>query len=346
MLIAGPVAAQAATKDVTAGTPLAAQKELGKKYSSDANAFFPNKITIAAGDKIRFNLTGFHNVHFPKRGGGPVALIIPSGQKAAGLADAAGAPFWFNGLDVLGFNPVLGKSSFGKTVSFSGAKAVNSGLPAEGTQKPKPFSVKFTKGGTFTYLCDIHPGMKATVKVVRKGAAVPSAAADAKAVKAQVAAAIATAKALAKETFPANTMSVGVAGKGGVERFVFAPEKLTVAPGTTVKFAMSPGSFEIHTATTGPGNPEQATTYLGQIAAAFQKPVVDPVTGVYPSDPPGTVAGLTPATHGNGFWNSGVIDVFSATPSPADSSVRFDGPGTYDFYCLVHPFMKGTVTVQ
>jgi plastocyanin len=65
----------------------------------------------------------------------------------------------------------------------------------------------------------------------------------------------------------------------------------------------------------------------------------------YPSDPPGAVAGLTPQSHGNGYWSSGVLDTTSASPLPASSRVRFDAPGTYTFYCLIHPFMKGTVQV-
>ena len=41
-----------------------------------------------------------------------------------GCPDAAGAPFWFNGQPGVGFNPVLLKSAFGKSRSYTGAKAV------------------------------------------------------------------------------------------------------------------------------------------------------------------------------------------------------------------------------
>ena len=34
-------------------------------------------------------------------------------------------------------------------------------------------TVKFTKAGTYTYFCDIHPGMKGKVKVVSKNAQRP-----------------------------------------------------------------------------------------------------------------------------------------------------------------------------
>jgi plastocyanin len=125
------------------------------------------------------------------------------------------------------------------------------------------------------------------------------------------------------------------------------PSDVTVATGDTLRFRMSPGSFDVHTATAGPGNPESdPNSYLGQIAASFQGgPAFDP-RGAYPSDEPPNPATLTPLLHGNGFWNTGVMDTSNASPLPESGSVTFGAPGTYDFYCLIHPFMKGTVTVQ
>ena len=40
------------------------------------------------------------------------------------------------------------------------------------------------------------------------------------------------------------------------------------------------------------------------------------------------------------------MDTTTASPLPEAGAVTFGAPGTYDFYCLIHPFMKGTVTVQ
>jgi plastocyanin len=40
-----------------------------------------------------------------------------------------------------------------------------------------------------------------------------------------------------------------------------------------------------------------------------------------------------------------VLDTSSATPLPSSNAVTFTAPGTYQFYCLIHPFMHGTVTV-
>jgi hypothetical protein len=68
--------------------------------------------------------------------------------------------------------------------------------------------------------------------------------------------------------------------------------------------------------------------------------------GVYPSDAPGTVASLTSTTHGNGFWGTGFMDASAATPLPPSGQVKVDAPGTYNFYCLIHPFMHLTVTAS
>jgi hypothetical protein len=104
------------------------------------------------------------------------------------------------------------------------------------------------------------------------------------------------------------------------------------------------------TATTGPGNPEdQPNSYLGTLAASFQEQVIDP-RATFQSEEPPTSATLTPTLHGNGFWNSGIMDraggALPRLPLPGSNSVRFGAPGTYVFYCLIHPFMRGTVIVQ
>jgi plastocyanin len=187
--------------------------------------------------------------------------------------------------------------------------------------------------------------MKGQVHVVAKTAKAPSAKSDAGVVKRMIARDLAIGKALAKKNVPAGVVDVGEAGSFGVEFFGFLPRNLTVKAGTTVKFQMTKGSFEAHTATTGPGDPEKdPNSYLGKQATSLEAPVQDQAA-LYPSDAPGTPASLTPQLHGNGFWNSGVLDLAAGSPPPPDNSVRFDGPGTYEFYCLIHPFMHGTVTV-
>src|SRR3954453_13203508 len=98
-----PAAAQAKTKKVSVRPPLAAAKKMGE--TTTANAFFPSKLKGKVGDSVRFVPAGFHTVDFPRKGGGPLPLIVPTGQKVSGANDAAGAPFWFNGQNALSLNP-------------------------------------------------------------------------------------------------------------------------------------------------------------------------------------------------------------------------------------------------
>jgi plastocyanin len=343
-LLALPAAAQAKTKSVFVGTP----PKNGKAFQDagvDLNDYFPHKVTIRKGDKVRFLPVGFHTVDLPPRGGDPLPLVTPTGQQVAGVKDEAQQDFWFNGQDQLGFTPALGQQAWGKKASFNASKRVNSGLPL--ANRPKPFTVTFKRKGNFTYYCNIHAGMKGVVSVKKKGAKVPSKKADTKAVKRQVKSSLRVAKQLPKTQPPTGVIDVGVAGPDGEEFFGFVPNALTVPVGSTVRFRMSPGSFDVHTATTGPGNPEaDPNSYLGQLSAGLQGgPAFDP-RAAYPSDMPPTAATLTPLSHGNGFWNSGVMDTSTASPLPESNSVTFGAPGTYDFYCLIHPFMKGTVPVQ
>lgn len=342
-LVVVPAAAQAATKTVEMGPPPKTANVFHEKYGSDSSNFYPAKITVRRGDKVRFVPYGLHNAAFPKRRGKPGAALAPAGS-VSGAVDAAGAPFWFNGQPAFGFRSDLVKHNFGKTATYDGTKAVNSGLPLG--EKLKPFTVRFTKQGTHAYYCELHTGMKGQVTVKSAKASVPSAAADRKRVAKQLAKDVASAKRLLKTKAPTNTILLGSSTAGGVESFGIFPKQLTVPVGTTVEFRMKQTSREVHTATFGPGNPDkEPNSYLGQLAKSFETPVIDG-RATYPSEPPGTPTVHTAALHGNGFWNSGVLDGAKATPLPASAQVRFGQPGSYAFYCLIHPFMTGTVIVQ
>ncbi len=337
-----PASASATTKVVSIG-PSRADEETFNKVGADVNDFFPHGTTIHAGDSVSFKPGQFHTVDLPPKGGKPLGLLAAAGA-VSGVLDAAGAPFWFNGQPAVTINRGLAKVLYGKKVTYTGAKRVESGLPL--APRLKAFTVKFPRAGSYTFYCNVHTGMKGTVRVVSKRHKVPSAKADAKALSAQIARDLKTAKGLAVTTVPAGNVSVGASGKGGVELYAMLPATQTVPVGTTLKFSMSALSFEDHTATFGPGDPEnQPTSYLGELAASFNSPAIAP-EAVYPSEPPGTIGSLSPTLHGNGFWNAGVMDNTSATPLPNSSSLTFGAAGTYQFYCLIHPFMHGTITVQ
>ena len=328
------------------GVPPASQKAF-QKLGADVNAFFPSVITIHKGDKIKFAPVGFHSLDIPGKGQIPLPLAGPSGTTIAGDNDAAGNPYWFNGQPDLEFSAALvpPNLAWGKTLRFSGKASVRSGLPL-GDNLP-PVTVKFIKTGTFTYYCNVHPGMKAKVHVVAKTAKAPSVKSVAKAVKKQASADLRTAKTLQNPTVPGDTVQVGNSGKGGVEIFAFFPGTKSVPVGTTLTFAMSPKTFDVHTATTGPGNPEDPSTFLGKLSSSIGGQPPFDQAGVYPSDSPAAApVSLTPALHGNGFWGTGIMDRSAATPLPSSGQVTIGAPGTYTFYCLIHPFMKAVITAS
>jgi plastocyanin len=344
LLVVGPVsAAQALTKSVTMGEPVKYQKAVNS-VGGDVDDFFPHGIKIHVGDSVKFLPVNFHTIDLEPKGGKAQGLVSISGL-VSGVNDAAGNPFWFNGQAAPGFNPALLKFGFGKKFTYTGKNRILSGLPIQ--NKPKPMTVKFTKRGKFTFFCNVHPGMHGTVTVVSKSSKVPSAKTDAKVVKLQAQRDIAVAKTLNTPPTTPNQVQVGGSGKYGVEHFGFLPQTLTVPAGTTVLFHFQTTAtpLEVHTATFGPGDPNTPSSYIGQVAQAFNMPVFDP-RAVYPSDPPPNPAVLNPSSHGNGFWNSGILDNDPADPYPTGNAVTFDTAGTYNYYCMVHPFMHGIVVVQ
>ena len=116
-VLALPATAAAATTTVYAGTPPGINKLVVKLHATaiaadkpDINAFFNQHATVHVGDKVSFLLRGFHTIDLPKKGGGDLPLIVPSGGLVSGVNDAAGNPFWFNGkVPNVGFNPALFK---------------------------------------------------------------------------------------------------------------------------------------------------------------------------------------------------------------------------------------------
>jgi plastocyanin len=345
--VALPVSATAATKTVSIGVPKKAQKQFADQYSADANDFFPRGVTIHVGDSVRFvpggALFSFHTVDFPPRGKRALTLIVPTASKA-NETDAAGDPFWFNGQPAVGFHPALLRNGWGKRYRYTGRRRIESGVPI--FNNVKPLTATFTKAGRYTYHCDVHPGMRGTVRVVSRRHAVPSARQDARTVDRQIARQLPIAKRIGSGQPPANVVQVGSARVDGVEYFGFLPRTLTVPAGTTVTFTMVKGSGEIHTATTAPGDPQKdPNSYISKLARSVEQPVFDQAA-VYPSDPPPAPAAFSPTSHGNGFWNSGALDAFDSSPPPLANAVTFTTPGTYEFYCVIHPFMHGTVVVS
>jgi plastocyanin len=347
--LALPAAASAATKTVGLG-PAPKQAPAGAPKDGDLNQFFPSSVTVHAGDSVKFQPFKFHLVNFPKAGEAPPPLAsLDTTHPIADVKDAAGQPYWFNGLGTPVIPAVVSLGT-GSGKAYDGTQELGSGFPA-GDGPPKPFVVKFPKAGSYTYYCVLHPGMKGTVKVVAKSAPVPSDKADAKRVKAQLAKGYATLKRIDQKKAPANTVVAGPDKKSAV-LFRFTPSKLTTKVNTPITLTMTAGTSEDHT-----------FTFAKNVKAAIKaadKTFIGPLPGTGTTGPP-TLAFdpkyalsteapdqpivLNGANHGDGLVNSGVLDGDAKTPFAQKVTLSFSKPGTYSYFCAIHTFMTGKITV-
>jgi plastocyanin len=106
----------------------------GGEAGFNVNSFIPAALTVTTGTTIHWDVPWFepHSVTFGTPQGDPT---VPSSPGQA-------------------------------VVNYDGTGVANSGLVFGPTGK---FEVKFTKAGSYTYICVIHPLMKGTVAVVDSG---------------------------------------------------------------------------------------------------------------------------------------------------------------------------------
>jgi len=305
------------------------------------NMFLPGNITVAQNSSVKFTVLGFHTVTFPARGKKVPPLILASSTLNPVTNSPAGTPYWWSGVTpALGLNPALPGPTGGTKVT--GAKMVSSGFLPD--NKPV-FTVSFPKTGTFKVQCLVHPNMKGTVTVVAKGSpkitTAAKAKANAKSEKNAQRAKVNTAITKAKAT-QGNTVIISPGNKQA-QAFAFYPTAKTVAVGTPVTFKMSGGN-EVHTVSFGPAAFLTAVSKKTFQASGL---ALDP-EGAYPSNPPAAgPPAVTPTSNGNGFVNSGILtDPGFPGPNPHSFTFTFSQPGVYAYQCLVHPEMRGTITVS
>ncbi len=344
-LAAAPVA-EASSREVSAGPPVE-RRPPGVSRDVEANAFYPGTTTVRQGDRVRFQFRGFHNVVFPAGGApAPDLFAFDAANRVAGATDAAGAPFWFNGQPRVIMDPRSAFPVGGRTINGRGL--VSSGLPLQ-EGPPKPFVARFPSRGTYTYLCTVHPGMRGRVRVVARSSSVPSADRHRRAARRQFRSSVIRARKLNRFQGPrCNRIQAG-SEEREVELLHFVHRRRTVRAGTTVTLQMPRDSRDRHTFTFGP------EPYLRQITEGFITPepggegpptfVFNPLIN-YPSDTLSALPPYTGTNHGNGFFNTGVLDRTDKTPNPGSARVTFTTPGTSGYICLIHPNMKGTVEVR
>lgn len=339
----GSAAARSLTKTLVAG-PLThpAAKQL------DFDAFFRRQVTVHVGDSVRWQIHGFHTITFPGRQPPPPLFLPAANDPITGATDSAGASFWFNGVPNLHANPMAAFPS--GSHSTNGSQFVNSGLPPGAPGQPvPPFTVRFTKAGTFRYLCLVHPGMTGSVKVVSSRRPIPTKAQDRAAAGTEYAKANRLASRLVK-VHPGALRVLAGNDAGGVAWLRFFPLTLHVRTGQTVTF-QNTSRPEVHTVTFGPESYtkpiEDSFTTVKPNPAGPPTVLVNPLAA-YPSDPP-SPNGLPPyngMNHGNGFENTGLIDNDPHTPAPPKAAITFTKPGTYRYECVIHQNMDGTIVVS
>ena len=343
-VLAPAAAAQGATKTVDyslANTPKGAPEE------AVFFDFFPAKVKIRAGDKVRYNNNGGVAVIYS----GPTSKIPPSvvadpNAPVAGSADAAGAPLWFNGQPSPFINGALLQPA-GDGKVRKGAKDVDHSAIGLGEGPPAPYTLTFSKPGTYKVRDAVRPEVVSTVVVVKKGRRIPSRAADRATVAKQITKRVREANKRNALAPAADTIHIGNDTRH-LSLFKFFPGDLTVKSGTTVTIDTGTRVTDVHDLAIGP---DAFMTTLNQAL------ITGPGAGglginpaiAYPSQPP-TAPAVFGGTENGGFVNTGLLDTDPTSPLPGSARITFTTPGTYKYVCLVHSDgingMAGTITVQ
>jgi plastocyanin len=336
---------------VVAGPNFTGPPPKGISQQADALFFFPKVATVHVGETVTWEFHGFHTATFPgpKR---PYPFIVPLGGTQPAANDAAGDPFWWGGAaPVLGISPSSllpqGPSSIAGPAQVRSSGLVRI-LTASRKHPPAPYTLTFTRPGTYHYECAVHSGMRGIVRVLPSSSSAPSPAAQQQQANVEMQRTIADSRKLnrSKPVSPL-TVLVGVGRNAtGAEIASMFPAKLSVHVGDTVTFRNS-DETDVHTVTFGPAKLRLhiENTF---IAPQGKKLLLNPL-GAFASEPPGSGAVQFDGTnHGNGYLNSGLLfpKGSPAKAGPQTYQVTFALPGTYHYECVVHSNMDGTIVAR
>jgi plastocyanin len=311
-MLATPVARAAQTVKVSAG----AEAPNGDIQLLE---FAPVNIAINAGDTVTWSLdsTEFHDVVFTG-GGKPPDFVEP-------------------GPDGVFINPLAALPQGGST--YDGGGLAGSGL----LNKGETYSLTFPNPGTYTYYCAIHAGMVGSIQVGASGQAADTQAAIDARRAAQINEDIATRGVPTIMTnlgeLPTEGATVGVvagAQVGQIDVQRFFPPRVVVHPGDAVTWIWKTQDTP-HTVTFLNGQPAPEVVLPQPQANGPPRLQLNP-TVLAPGGDPTDFGGGT-------FLNSGFLQPMPGQATPT-FTVHFTAPGTYDYVCVLHEGMTGTVVVQ
>ena len=315
---AGSVHAQttAQTWDVQVGG--GGDQPAGAPPTWEADAYGPDPLIIHPGDTVRWTFAGAHTVTF--NSGKPELPLVVPGPTPGTLA--LGPGYFPAGIT-------------GTSGTYDGTQQVSSGFQAPGSA-PVTFSLTFTTTGTFGYVCMLHPGMRGNIEVREATAILPetpaAAVARGKVTRTTLTGKVkSTAQALRPtDSGTVHAAQVGVGNAFGASALAFINGDRTVNRGDTMVWTNT-DPFEIHTVTFTSGGklPDFVTP---QPQSSGPPLLVIPANVVAPTGDTYT---------GTGFFNSGILSAGSSFAAKIDAPA-----GAYDYFCVVHPWMKGTITVR
>lgn len=309
------------------------------------------------------------------------APVAPAPAPAAGSTPGSGPAGGASGGTAVrivdfDFQPALLSVTAGATVTWTNAgqarhtvAATDGGFTSPDLRAGATYQQTFSTPGTYVYICDIHPDMRATISVAgAAGEPVPE---------------------------PAPTTTAPPVTAGGDVRiadFSYAPATITISAGGSLSF-VNTGAAR-HSATARDGSFDTGLLARGATARTrFPEPgtfpyfcVIHPnmsgtilVTGADGAPPPPAKAAPAAAPVGAGdvamtdfafgpsqmtigvgssvrFVNNGVAphtatandrSFDTGTVQPGSSAtVVFSNAGTFTYLCIIHPDMTGTVRVQ
>ena len=270
--------------------------------------YLPANVTVAAGQTVTWTWDGTIEPHS--------VTFFPPGQTAP--------------------PPGSDRTLFGPTsppaVTYDGTALVNSGLAPLGPQAVAPFQLSFSRPGTYTYSCVIHPQMVGTVTVVGAGGAVESAGEVKARGDREAAQWLAEGRAALQQLVsapPASTRNpdgtttwripMG-ASTPHTDILAFAPVPQNVRPGDAVIFV------------NGSGAPHTATFF------GTQPPIMNPLDPRVEQPAPGP---SPQPLNGRDLFNTGLVPPDAppgAAPPEAARSFTFVVPaaGEFPYVCILH----------